>query len=281
MTRARDLLLFPRHRVRLNGDWLSPVAANVDLLPRFAPDEPRPSTPGAGPARPDTAQGRGKRGACQAEAIDVSRRRIVWDRPSRHKAPREAAAVPQDEACVVAPCGLDVPHASPRAPAPLDGAVRGMVLHKLLEEVLTGETAEHADAPVQARRRTAPANRARGLAPARRARPHRFCARSRFAKSRPSGPGSCRKIALYASRLDEANLSLTTGIADAVALDDTGRIAVVIDWKSDHSPVEDTLAVLLPADAWVSALRSRTARNARVPEHHEDQNAHRIVARPR
>ena len=39
-----------------------------------------------------------------------------------------------------------------------------------------------------------------------------------------------------AGTAEEQDLTLTAGIADAIAADDTGRIEVVVDWKSDVSP---------------------------------------------
>ena len=41
---------------------------------------------------------------------------------------------------------------------------------------------------------------------------------------------------VYAESDAERTLSLTAGVADAVALDEAGRIKVVIDWKSDVDP---------------------------------------------
>ena len=250
MTRARDLLLFPRHRVRLHSDWLSPVAANVDLLPRFAPDALRPPTPSADPAPADTAQDAAT-WSHEAGQIATSLRRIRWNRPSRHEAPREAAADPQNEAFVVASCGLDVPNASPRAATPLDGAARGMVLHKLLEEVLTGETVGHADALC---RRAGELLLQIGLEDSHDSH-HRAFARLRAELARcvlrtlalpqiaALESRLLPEVPLYARRVDATDLALTAGIADAVALDEAGHIDVIIDWKSDHSPAKHTLAV--------------------------------------
>ena len=44
------------------------------------------------------------------------------------------------------------------------------------------------------------------------------------------------EYSVYANMIDDKNVTLTAGIADAVALDNDGRIETVIDWKSDVSP---------------------------------------------
>jgi exodeoxyribonuclease-5 len=41
---------------------------------------------------------------------------------------------------------------------------------------------------------------------------------------------------VYAGTVEEEALTLTAGIADAIADDDAGHIEVVIDWKSDVNP---------------------------------------------
>ena len=41
---------------------------------------------------------------------------------------------------------------------------------------------------------------------------------------------------LYAAKAEGQNLTLTAGIADAVTIDGTGRVDVIVDWKSDVNP---------------------------------------------
>lgn len=44
---------------------------------------------------------------------------------------------------------------------------------------------------------------------------------------------------VYASAVEDRAAILTAGIADAVAIEETGQIDVVVDWKSDvHPPAE-------------------------------------------
>ena len=44
------------------------------------------------------------------------------------------------------------------------------------------------------------------------------------------------ELHVYAGMLEDRTMTLTAGIADAVAIDETGRIEAVVDWKSDVNP---------------------------------------------
>ena len=48
---------------------------------------------------------------------------------------------------------------------------------------------------------------------------------------------------VYAGVLADQKLSLTAGIADAVAVDGGGRVEAVIDWKSDVDPRPDQIEI--------------------------------------
>ena len=43
---------------------------------------------------------------------------------------------------------------------------------------------------------------------------------------------------IYARAVENATATLTVGVADAVAVDGTGLIDTVVDWKSDVSPAQ-------------------------------------------
>ena len=47
---------------------------------------------------------------------------------------------------------------------------------------------------------------------------------------------------VYASAIEDCTVSLTAGIADAVAIDEKGHIDVVVDWKSDVNPGAEQIA---------------------------------------
>ncbi|MEI9986421.1 MAG: hypothetical protein WDN69_26565 [Aliidongia sp.] len=122
------------------------------------------------------------------------------------------------------------------------GRERGLLLHKLLEEILTGETAEVSIGALQARAAEllgqiglADSNDpARGPSSAELA----ACALrgvqiSEIAALRPQLRA---EVPVYGSMIDGTTTELTSGIADAVAVGDDGRIRAVIDWKSDVDP---------------------------------------------
>ena len=50
------------------------------------------------------------------------------------------------------------------------------------------------------------------------------------------------EFALYDQRVEHGDLVLVAGVADAVALDEQGRIDVVVDWKSDAHPTRERVA---------------------------------------
>jgi ATP-dependent exoDNAse (exonuclease V) beta subunit len=131
VTRARDLLILPRHAPPLNdGSWINIVDLDLPSLPVIDPDElGRVQLSSA--ATSENPQSRAIF-ADEAERITNSARKISWHRPSRGEAdpspPTETILVVSD------PSALDetVQIASP----PVAGsATRGTILHKLMEEV--------------------------------------------------------------------------------------------------------------------------------------------------
>ena len=44
------------------------------------------------------------------------------------------------------------------------------------------------------------------------------------------------ELNVYAAMFADRTVTLTAGIADAVAIDERGRIEAVVDWKSDVAP---------------------------------------------
>jgi ATP-dependent exoDNAse (exonuclease V) beta subunit len=118
---------------------------------------------------------------------------------------------------------------------------RGLVLHKLLEEVLTGETAEDR-AALESRARTLLAelgaaesdNPADGPnAPEIAASALRTLAIPEVAALRPR---LLPEIAVFSAETSEDRTTYVGGIVDALALGQDGTADIVIDWKSDVDP---------------------------------------------
>jgi PD-(D/E)XK nuclease superfamily len=137
-----------------------------------------------------------------------------------------------------------LPSASDNSAVP--GAVRGsrergLVVHKLLEEVLTGETVDHADALE---------NRARdllaqlGIPEAVRPEdgPHaRELAATTLRALKIPEIAACRsrlvpEMTVFSARADHDSTIYVGGVADAIAYQPIGLIDLVVDWKTDVNP---------------------------------------------
>ena len=128
------------------------------------------------------------------------------------------------------------------------GRERGLILHKLMEEVLTGETTEDVTA-LQAR--AAGLLTQMGVPDAENAAFGPSSAEMATTVQRTLQlpdvvalrPRLLPELWVYASVLADQKLSLTAGIADAVATDAEGRVDAVIDWKSDVDPRPEQIQI--------------------------------------
>ena len=238
LTRARDLLILPRQAERIDSDWLSLVTLDINGLPlidltgfaAFVPSVPT----GTGNAQ-DMALWQQ-----EAAAISASERKIEWHQPSRHEG-MEPAANTKVEVFAGAEAFIEQNPVAEYEIAIQGGRERGLVLHKLLEEVLSGETTD--DLP-------ALTTRARALISQLELTDH---------EDASAGPSSGEmaltvrrtlqlpeivelrprlqpEFWVYSGTKSDKTLSLTAGIADAIAFDEPGHIDVVVDWKSDVDP---------------------------------------------
>lgn len=238
LTRARDLLLLPKQTERINNDWLSLVNLDIDTLPVFDVARFRSAASQAVPSsgnNQDIATWQR-----EAAAVAAAQRRILWHQPSRHEGP----LVPTEPAEVFTGAEsilLNVPISTEAMPIQ-GGRERGLVLHKLMEELLTGETADDA-ATLQARASELlvqlgledakdPANGPSSLEMATTAQ--RTLQLREIAQLRPR---LFPEFPVYAAVVAGQTTSLTAGVADAVVFEG-GRIQTVVDWKSDVNPTE-------------------------------------------
>ena len=126
------------------------------------------------------------------------------------------------------------------------GRERGIVLHKLIEEVLTGETEEavtaltaRAETLIRALGQPVAHDPASGLMPAELAGcVIRALSAPEVAALRPR---LMPEIPVYASTALQDHEEATAGIADAIAVSPDGKPLVVIDWKSDVAPTTEML----------------------------------------
>jgi len=238
LTRARDLLLLPKQSERLPNDWLSLINIDLEALPVFDATRFSGSSPLISPDGKNTQDA----ATWQREAATIAsaQRHITWHQPSRHEGAQEPT-VSEEEIFVGADAITEsLPHPGDE-PRIQGGRERGLILHKLMEEVLTGETTEDettlraraaellnqlgltdkddASSGPSSREMATTVNRTLLL-------PEITELRSRLS------PEFC----VYAGAVKEQALILTAGIADAVAADKAGHIEVIVDWKSDVNP---------------------------------------------
>ena len=243
-TRARELLVLPRFDVAPGKSaWMSLVDLSLSKLPALALDDLPTET---GPA--DTAvENRQTREvfASEAAAVVASHQRIVWRTPSRDES-ADGPVLREEAQEILVTDGDGAPADNDIAAAIQGGRERGLILHKLIEEVLTGETAEtipdliaRADMMIRALGHPVMDDPALGLAPVELADcvlralslPEVITVRPRL---KPEFP-------VYASEPGETHEEATAGVADAIAFDPDGELKLVIDWKSDVNPSPGTL----------------------------------------
>jgi len=240
LTRARDLLIIPRTQHAEPRSWVGEITLGLQNLPALdlqhwpgAPVEPE--------APPDNRQTR-EIYIKECERIEAATPNITWRRPSRHDADTpdtlQTRAPEWDDV-------VDTP-----TPTIQGGAVRGLVLHKLLEEILTGETRDQSEILT---RRAAELIRQLGHEPALRPEegpcPEELAETAGRALAMPEVAAVCVRLVPELPILGaetqppaEQEETLVAGAADAVALAPDGTPELVIDWKSDVAPDAATRA---------------------------------------
>lgn len=238
LTRARELLLLPRQNERIAGDWFSLIDIDMETLPLFDPTrfEGAPAAEATGsPNVQDLVIWEQ-----EAATIAANQWRISWHQPSRQEEPLEPAEQAEDIFISTEAMLEAVPEQAEEGLI-RGGRERGLVLHKLMEEVLTDETAENslalraraAELIVQLGLEDAPAPTAGPCSAEMAATIERTLQLPAIAEIRPR---LLPEFRVYAGTIEDRVASLTAGIADAVTVDNAGRIDVVVDWKSDVKP---------------------------------------------
>ncbi len=238
LTRARDLLLLPKQNERIEADWISLIELNLDALPVFDAtrfDASPQETAGGLVNIQDLSKWER-----EAAAITVSQRQIVWHQPSRHESVVPPAEVTDD--IYVGMADSSVRSSTKTEEAVIQGGrERGLILHKLIEEVLNGETAD--DEAALALRASVLIDQL-GLVdvadPATGPSSVEMAGTVQRAMQLPEIVDLRSRLVpefrVYAAEQFDRTMTLTAGICDAVAVHDTGRIEAAIDWKSDIDP---------------------------------------------
>ena len=245
LTRACDLLLLPLQSERKGNDWMSVVELRLDDLPTFDPRAIVYAPDLSDIAEPENTQDETTwRG--EAATIAATRRAIVWRSPSRHEGSSDASPPPERDEIF-----SDAASISEQLPPTSDTAAvasavrgsreRGLVVHKLLEEVLTGETVDHVDA-LEIRGRALLAQLGMPEAARPEDGPHapELAATTLRALAIPE-IAACRarlvpEMTVFSARADQDSTIYVGGVADAIAYQPIGLIDLVVDWKTDVNP---------------------------------------------
>ncbi len=215
--------------------WLGFVNLGVDELPPLDLSQYDPHLP---PSEADQENHQDHDTfAAEAERIVRSTRIIQWRQPSRHEISDEDAAMAEAVSAVFV-------EEETGKPEVLGGPLRGTILHKLMEEVLTGEVAgdlislEARSAELFAQLGEAPAEEpAQGLVPNELAQVvANTLALPEVSSLRDRLTAEFTVFGHHADATEPQNEIALFGITDAMALGPDGKIEVVVDWKSDVSP---------------------------------------------
>ncbi len=243
-TRAKELLIIPRaNQDAVSNSWIKIVDLVVSDL---APINLSEFSLGF-PPRKDENQNIQTREVFAEEAgriIDLNHP-IVWLTPSKHDVDEEHSSI---ETCVISISDLDEETTVTEALVEVKGSVkRGLIIHKLLEEVLTGETLDNlkdltsrAHELITSLSETHHNTAAEGISADEIAM---SCIRAlslpeiQELRSHQLSP----EISIYASSMLNKSEHVTRGFADAISYDANGKPKVVVDWKSDISPTPEII----------------------------------------
>lgn len=243
-TRARELLVLPRlDTTPSRSAWIGLLALSLADLPGLDVSH-LPSGEGVPGAEAGNAQTRAIFVA-EAATIAAGQARLTWLAPSRDES-ASGEVLQQEEAEIWTGSIDEQPGELKTAAAVQGGRERGLILHKLMEEVLTGETnavagalTERAGDLIRALGRSSAVDPATGLSPEELA----GCVVRSLALPEIAAlwPGLLAEFPVYAAHTEDGEETATAGIADALTLTAEGRPAVVVDWKSDVNPDTQTL----------------------------------------
>ena len=241
-TRARELLVLPRLDVAAkSSSWVGLVDLALGDLPALKLDHLSLDLP----PLEDEEENQQTRSifAEQAALIAGKARRIRWCAPSRDESSSGPILAPEEPE--VAMSDPDVLSTSGELQAPVQGGRnRGLILHKLMEEVLTGEVGE-AEAELRARAQAlihslgeTDGDSSLGLSSDELAQSIvRTLAIPEVVDLRPR---LLPEFPIYDSVSAKDGEEVTNGIADAITSSATAASETVIDWKSDVSPSAET-----------------------------------------
>jgi hypothetical protein len=215
LTRARDLLIIPD--LPASGDvkaWSDLVAIDLDAIDyiEIDPDSVADHAKYARKAVFEEAVLSQEEYGQAVVAIESARSRIVKRVPSKHEWRAGHMETVHVDDLIDAEPDLN-PFANIEG-----GFARGNILHKLMEEILNGET-ERDDVSVEARARARCVSRTLEL-------PEIVAILPRLVP----------EVGTSSAIFEDGVETLTMGVSDAVEVSDGGTRKTVVDWKSDLRP---------------------------------------------
>jgi exodeoxyribonuclease-5 len=244
LTRACDLLLLPRQSDRVSNDWFSLLKTDLAGLPSFdhmTDSAGSTSAPTEVENRQDVA-----RWSAEAAIIAATRRTVKWRSPSRHESGSSDPPDVSEDEIYTDTLGPGEPprgHRETTLPtATIKGSrERGLLLHKLIEELLTGETDETMDALVtRAKQLLAELDMVEAEHPKEGPHTPELAATALGAMTIPEvaalRPRLVPETTVFSAETSEDSIAYVGGVADAIAFSDDDTPDVVVEWKSDVDP---------------------------------------------
>jgi exodeoxyribonuclease-5 len=243
-TRARELLVLPRSDMPpTRSAWNALVELNLPGLPAIGLEQV--VGPDFGPDLAVTNEQTRADFAAQASAIVDRQEHLVWHAPSRNEGEIDHANGLEE--AEIWSGGIDDLTPDLKTPATVQGGrERGLILHKLMEEILTGEILGD---PAAVEVRAAELIRSLGITPVvdpttgLAAEELAGCVVRTLALPRIAAlrPRLLAEFPVYGIQVQGSDEIATTGIADALTLSATGVPDVLVDWKSDVNPSADAI----------------------------------------
>jgi len=244
LTRARNTLVLPRPNERMDGDQLGMLNLDLDGLSTIEGIAKRYH---ANPSKQTCAQNL-ETWERQARDIAALRKTVTMHYPSR--ADEKIAETSSDDTDFVyftneqeiGQPSHDADSASSDARVSIQGGrIRGIVLHKLIEEIITGELTEE-QSTVIARAKillgqlgfSSQNNPNDGVSADELAQ----CVERTFALPQIKAVRDrlSAEVPVFASKETDRGMSVTSGVIDAIVRAQDGSVEMVIDWKSDVNP---------------------------------------------
>lgn len=245
-TRARDLLIIPSLPQARSDTWSRLVHLKQADVPAF----PVNKLPVASPATPVQTANRQDVNGFAAEGVHVRAASpiLLWKQPSLADADRSLAIdlpMPAAETSQIAIGTIGA------------GRTRGLVLHKLMEELITGEVVEDQEVLIGRAafllHQLSDEAQSSGALPLPEELGRTALATIRHPRLAPLRPYLVAEVPIWGTG---ENGYLLAGRVDAFAIKE-GEIVAVIDWKSDQAPgLDDQVKHATQLKTYLEATRS-------------------------